>query len=89
MPEHMSPRSEKLVFNSVRNFRRVTHFWMCLLETQVDSSDSCCSNENCGSIGSSNITNSSGSNVSSGSINSSNIIGSTESSDSKKKYCQK
>ena len=28
----MGPRSEKLVFNSVLNFRRVTYF--CLLETQ-------------------------------------------------------
>ena len=29
------PRSEKLVFNSVLNVRRVTHIWLCLLETQV------------------------------------------------------
>ena len=31
----MGPRREKLVFNSVLNFRRVTQFWLCLLETQV------------------------------------------------------
>ena len=31
----MGPRSEKLVFNSVLNFRRVTHFRLRLLETQV------------------------------------------------------
>ena len=31
----MGPRSEKLVFNSILNFRRVTHVWLCLLETQV------------------------------------------------------
>ena len=30
----MGPRSEELVFNSVLNLRRVTHFWPCL-ETQV------------------------------------------------------
>ena len=29
------PRWEKLGWNSVLNFRRVTHFWLCLLETQV------------------------------------------------------
>ena len=33
----MGPRSEKLVFNYVLNFRRVTHFQLCLLETQVTS----------------------------------------------------
>ena len=26
---------DKFVFDSVLNFRRVTHFWLCLLETQV------------------------------------------------------
>ena len=31
----MGPRSEKQNFNSALNFRRVTHFWLCLLETQV------------------------------------------------------
>ena len=31
----MSLRMEKIVFNSVLNFRRVTHFRLCLLETQV------------------------------------------------------
>ena len=31
----MGPRSDKLFFNSVLNFRRVTHFGLCLLETQV------------------------------------------------------
>ena len=31
----MCIRSEKFVFNSACNFRRVTHFWLCLLETQV------------------------------------------------------
>ena len=31
----MVPRSEKLIFYSVLIFRRVTHFWLCLLETQV------------------------------------------------------
>ena len=31
----MGPRSEKLVSNSVHNFTRVTHFWLCLFETQV------------------------------------------------------
>ena len=31
----MSPRSEKIVFNSFLNFRRVTHLPLCLLETQV------------------------------------------------------
>ena len=29
-----TPRIENLGFNSVLNFRRVTHFWLCLLETQ-------------------------------------------------------
>ena len=28
---------KQLVFNSVLNFRRVTYFWLCLLETQVVS----------------------------------------------------
>ena len=32
----MGPRSEKLVLNSVLNFRRVTPFRRCLLETQVE-----------------------------------------------------
>ena len=31
----MGPRSENLVTKSVINFRRVTHFGLCLLETQV------------------------------------------------------
>ena len=31
----MCPKSEQLVFNSVLNLRRVTHFRLCLLETQV------------------------------------------------------
>ena len=31
----MGPRNGKLVFNSVLNFRRVTHFWLCMLETHV------------------------------------------------------
>ena len=31
----MGQRSEKLGFNLVLNFRRVTHFWLCLLKTQV------------------------------------------------------
>ena len=31
----MSPRSEQFVFYSVLNFMRVTHFWLCLLETHV------------------------------------------------------
>ena len=31
----MDLRIEKLVFNSVLNFRRVTYFGLCLLETQV------------------------------------------------------
>ena len=31
----MGPRSEKFTFSSVLNFRRVTHLWLCLLETQV------------------------------------------------------
>ena len=31
----MSPRIEKIVFNSILNFRRVTHFRLWLLETQV------------------------------------------------------
>ena len=35
MSENMAPRSEKIIFNFVLNFRRVTHFWLCLLETQV------------------------------------------------------
>ena len=34
----MGPRSEQFVFNSVLNFRRVTHFWLCVLETQVQYS---------------------------------------------------
>ena len=33
----MGPRIENLVFNSVLNFRRVTHFQMCLLERQAYS----------------------------------------------------
>ena len=36
LSKNLGPRSEKLVFNSVLNFRRVTHFWLCLLETQVE-----------------------------------------------------
>ena len=31
----MGLRNEQFVFNSVLKFRRVTHFWLCLLETQV------------------------------------------------------
>ena len=31
----MGPRSEKLIFNAVLNLRRVTHFRLCMLETQV------------------------------------------------------
>ena len=31
----MCSRSFSKSFNSVINFRRVTHFWLCLLETQV------------------------------------------------------
>ena len=31
----MSSRAEKLVFISVLNFRRVTHFLLCLLEMQA------------------------------------------------------
>ena len=34
-PKNIGPRSEKLVFNSILNFRRETHFWLRLLETQV------------------------------------------------------
>ena len=30
-----SEKKKKLFFNSVFNFRRVTHFRLCLLETQV------------------------------------------------------
>ena len=33
--EKMGSRSEKLDFNSILNLRRLTHFWLCLLETQV------------------------------------------------------
>ena len=35
MPKNMGPRCKKLVFNFVLNFRRVTHFRLCPLETQV------------------------------------------------------
>ena len=35
LPEHIGPRSEKLVFNFVVNFRRVTHFRLCLFETHT------------------------------------------------------
>ena len=31
----MGPRTKQLVFNSVLNFRRVTHFQLGLLEMQV------------------------------------------------------
>ena len=31
----MGPRSEKFILHSVLNFRRVKHFRLCLLETQV------------------------------------------------------
>ena len=31
----MGPISEKSVFNIVLNLRRVKHYWLCLLETQV------------------------------------------------------
>ena len=31
----MGPKKDKLVFNSVLNFRRVKHFRLCMLETQV------------------------------------------------------
>ena len=30
----MGPRSKKMDLDSTLNFRRVTHFWLCLLETQ-------------------------------------------------------
>ena len=33
----MGLRSDKLIFISVLNFRRVTHFRLCLLETQVST----------------------------------------------------
>ena len=29
------PRRDKLSWNSALNFRRVKHFWLCLIETQV------------------------------------------------------
>ena len=32
----MGPTNEKLVFNSVLNFRRLTHFWLCLLEININ-----------------------------------------------------
>ena len=32
----MGVRSVILVFTSALNFRRLTHFWLCLLETQVN-----------------------------------------------------
>ena len=32
---NMGPKSEKLIFNFVLSFRKVTPFWLCLLETQV------------------------------------------------------
>ena len=35
----MGPRSDKLVFNSVLNFRRVTQFRLCLLDMQVPPDD--------------------------------------------------
>ena len=35
MPKNMGLRSEKLDFNSALNFRRVTHFRLCLLGRQV------------------------------------------------------
>ena len=35
----MAQQIEKIVFNSVLNFRRVTHFCLCLLETQVTLTD--------------------------------------------------
>ena len=31
--------SEKLVFKTVLNFKRVTHFWLCPLETHVGDGD--------------------------------------------------
>ena len=31
----MNHGKEKKIVNSVLNFRRVTHFWLCMLETQV------------------------------------------------------
>ena len=33
----MGPRSENLILNYVFNFRRATHFRLCLLETQVEN----------------------------------------------------
>ena len=35
--KNVGSRSGKLVFNSVLNFRRGTHFWLCLPETQVNT----------------------------------------------------
>ena len=35
MSENRCSRTFFLNVNSVINFRRVTHFWLCLLETQV------------------------------------------------------
>ena len=34
-------KKEEKNFNSVLNFRRVTHFQMCMLETQVQPDQSC------------------------------------------------
>ena len=31
----LSIKIKYIYFNSVINFRKVTHFWLCLLETQV------------------------------------------------------
>ena len=33
----MGPQTDKFGLNCVLNFWRVTHFWRCLLETQVTS----------------------------------------------------
>ena len=35
MPKNIGLGQENFVFNTILNFRRVTHSWLCLLETQV------------------------------------------------------
>ena len=42
--QDMGPRSERFVVNSILSFRRVKHFLLCLLETQVAGMSGICLN---------------------------------------------
>ena len=42
IPKSMGPRSDKMVFNSILNFSRVTHFQLCLLDRPMEYSAAAC-----------------------------------------------